>query len=108
MSNRTYTFDKSEVKSNTSSFVGTHTAHYAYSSDRSCMRRRWIRIQLHTHTAVCGGFDHIYRNLVMQSSRLDYNRTLLLLIGEAFIMLSYILECVRSLLKECDIVFIDE
>ena len=44
----------------------------------------------------------------MQSSRLDYNRTLLLLIGEAFIMLSYILECVRSLLKDCDVVFIDE
>ena len=90
----------------------THTAQigdvcvgdrYAYSS---------IRIQLYAEdmydTYAYSYFDYIYRNLVMQSSRLDYNRTLLLLIGEAFIMLSYILECVRSLLKECDIVFIDE
>ena len=43
----------------------THTAQYALRSDRSCMRRRYIRIQLPAHTAqkgannqkgaVCGG-----------------------------------------------------
>ena len=45
----------------------------------------------------------------MRSFGLDYDRALLLLVGEGFFdFFSYILESVRSLLTECDIVFIDE
>ena len=43
----------------------------------------------------------------MRRSGLDYDQTLLLLVGVVFLnVFFYILECVRSLLVECDIVFI--
>ena len=59
-------------------------------------------------TYAYSSFEHIYRYIVMRSSGLDYDRTLLLLVGEVFLNVFYILECVRSLLTECVIVFIDE
>ena len=58
-------------------------------------------------TYAYSSFEHIYRNIVMRSSGLDYDRTLLLLV-EFFLNVFLLLECVRSLLTECDIVFIDE
>ena len=37
------------------------------------------------YTYAYGSFEHIYRNIVMRSSCLDYDQTLLLLVGEVFL-----------------------
>ena len=53
-------------------------------------------------------FEHIDRNMVMRNSGFDDDWTLLLFVGVFFLISSYLKACVRSLLTECDIMFVDE
>ena len=48
-----------------------------------------LRLELYSEgmydTYAYSSLEHINRNIVMRSSRLDYDRTLLLLVGEVFL-----------------------